>query len=49
MELDVENAMDVVRPSLVLHNFLMMKKDGVYNPPGFPDAEEEQGSVRRGS
>ena len=30
LELDVENSMQVVRASLVLHNFLMMKKNGAY-------------------
>lgn len=48
MEMNVANAMVVVQACLVLHNFLMMKKDGVYNPPGFIDTEDEIGNVRQG-
>ena len=48
LELDVENSVQVVRACLVLHNFLMMKKDSAYNPPGFLDIEDEHGNVRPG-
>ncbi len=41
--------MQVVRSCLALHNFLMMKQDGVYNPPGFLDAEDELGNFKPGA
>mgnify|MGYP002804102213 CR=1 FL=1 len=49
LELDVENSMQVVRACLVLHNFLLVRKDGAYNPPEFVDMEDEHGNVRPGS
>lgn len=49
LELDVGNALNVVQACLVLHNFLMSKKDEVYNPPGFMDTEDNQGNVRPGT
>ncbi len=49
IELDIENAMQVVRSCLALHNFLMMKQDGVYNSPGFMDAEDELGNFKPGA
>lgn len=48
MELDVTNAMQVVRACLVLHNFLMTRKDRIYSPPGFLDSEDDLGSVTPG-
>ena len=41
--------MQVVRACLVLHNFLLMKKDGAYNLPGLVHMEGEHGNVRPGS
>ena len=49
LELDVENSLQAVRACLVLHNFLLTKKDGAHNPPGFLDMEDEHGNVRPGS
>lgn len=48
MELDVSNAMQVVRACLVLHNFLMTKKGRIYCPPGFQDSENEVATVTPG-
>lgn len=48
MEMDIANAKLVVQACLILHNFLMMKKDGIYNPPGFLNTEDAVGNVRPG-
>lgn len=48
MELDVANAMQVVRACLILHNFLMTRKDKNYCPPGFMDSEDGLGGFRPG-
>ena len=49
LELNVENAMEVVRACLALHNFLITKKDKNYMPPGFIDSEDCDGNVTPGS
>ena len=48
MELNITNAMQVVRACLVLHNFLMTKQGRIYCPPGFLDSENEVGTVTPG-
>lgn len=45
LELDVSNAMQVVRACLALHNFLVTRNDKFYSPPGFIDTEDESGNV----
>lgn len=49
LELDVPNAMEVVRACLALHNFLSTRKDKIYTPPGFIDSEDVHGNVTPGS
>jgi hypothetical protein len=49
LELDVPSAMQVVRACLVLHNFLLTKKDKIYYPPGMIDSEDEHGNLVFGS
>ena len=41
--------MQVVRACLVLHNYLMTKKDKNYSPPGFMDTEDSNANVVQGS
>lgn len=45
LELDVSNAMQVVRACLALHNFLLTRKDQFYSPSGFLDTEDDPGNV----
>ena len=45
LELDVENAMEVVRACLALHNYLITKKDKAYVTSGFMDSENSNGNV----
>ncbi|XP_068687857.1 putative nuclease HARBI1 [Montipora foliosa] len=49
LELDVPNAMQVVRACIALHNFLMTRKDKCYSAPGSIDNEDEFGNVVPGS
>lgn len=49
LELDVLNAMQVVRACIALHNFLMSRKDKCYSAPGSIDNEDEFGNVVPGS
>lgn len=49
LELDVENALEIVRACVALHNFLMTKQDKAYITPGLLDTEDSNGSVVPGA
>ena len=49
MELDVPNAMQVVRAWMALHNLLISQKDQFHTHPGCMDFEDELGNVVNGS
>ena len=44
MELNVANAIQVIRACVVLHNSLTLTEDKNYSPPGSEDSENETGS-----
>ena len=43
MELDMENSIQVTRACVILHNYLLRKRDQHYSPPGFADTEDVTG------
>lgn len=49
MELDIANAMQVVRACITLHNFLLTRRDKNYAPPGCIDTEDDFGNVTPGN
>lgn len=49
LELDVANAMEVVRACIALHNFLISSNNKIYVPPGFMDTQDSDGNVTTGS
>jgi len=49
MELDIANAMQVVRACIILNNFLLTRRDKNYAPPGCRDTEDDFGNVTPGN
>ena len=41
MELDMENAIQVTRACVILHNHVLKKRDQHYSPPGFADTDDD--------